>query len=134
MTVDCSWELQKAVYAALSGDGTLSGMVSGVFSHVPQDTVFPYIKFDSIRSLDWSSKSTSGVQVTLNLAVFSRGRGVKEALNIMAEIKRILGDSTLSMTGCTIVSLKFIESKATHLADGTTWLGNIVFNALVEKS
>ncbi len=43
MSVDSSWELQKAIYGALTGDSTLMAMITGVHDHVPQETAFPYV-------------------------------------------------------------------------------------------
>ncbi len=131
-TTDPVWELQKAVYTALGSDATLSAMISGVFSHVPQDTAFPYIKFDNVVAKDWSTKSSTGIQATLPIYVFSRGRGDKEALNILAEVKRILDDTTLSMTGCAMVSLKFSDSKVMQMNDGVTWQAVAGFKAMVQ--
>jgi hypothetical protein len=131
-TTDPVWEMQKAVYTALSGDATLTAMISGVFSHVPQDTAFPYIKFDNIIAKDWSTKSNLGIQATLPIHIFSRGRGDKEALNIAAEVKRVLDDAGLSMTGCTMVSLKFSDVKVSELSDGVTWQAVTGFRAMVQ--
>ena len=69
MTVDCLWELQKAVFTALDGDGTLSGLVTGVYSHVAQDTAFPYVKFADIKVTDWSTKSNSGIKGVFNTGI-----------------------------------------------------------------
>ena len=43
MSVDSSWELQKAIYGALTGDSALMAMITGVHDHVPQDTAYPYV-------------------------------------------------------------------------------------------
>jgi hypothetical protein len=134
MTTDCVWELQKAAYAALIGDATLSGMVTGTYSHVPQDTAFPYVKFETIRSSDWSTKTNAGIQATLVLSVFSKGRGAKESLNIIAEINRVLGSASLSMSGCSMVSISFMDSKIMQQDDGLTWKGSISFQVLIQKS
>ncbi len=131
---DCLWELQKAVFTALSGDGALSALVTGVYSHVPQDTAFPYIKFSDMGAQDWSTKTSSGIKSQLALDVFSRGRGSKESLAILKEVKRILADATLTMSGCTMVSMKFNGLGAKQLIDGLTWQGSIGFNVLVAES
>jgi hypothetical protein len=131
---DCLWELQKVVFTALSGDGALSALVTGVYSHVPQDTAFPYIKFSDMGGQDWSTKTSSGIKSQLVLDVFSRGRGSKESLAILKEVKRILNDATLTMSGCTMVSMKFNGSNAKQLIDGLTWQGSIGFNVLVAES
>lgn len=133
-TIDPVWELQKSLYSALSGDATLMAMISGVFSHVPQDTAFPYIKFDNISAKDWSTKSNIGIQASLPIFVFSQALGDKEVLNIMAEVKRILDDARLSMSGCTMVGLKFSDVRVSQLNDGVTWQAVGNFTAMVQVS
>ena len=131
---DCLWELQKAVFTALDGDVTLSGLVTGVYNHVPQDTAFPYVKFGKLSASDWSTKTNAGIRGEFNIDVFSQNRGSKEALAIMIEIKRILDGSALSMTGCSMISMKYNSTSVSHLGDGVTWQGNISFDSLIQES
>lgn len=131
MIIDCLWELQKAIFVALSGDGELSGLVSGVYSHVPQDATFPYVKIDSISAGDSSTLASRGIRGAISVLVLSRERGSKEALNIITEIKRILDRSSLSMTGCSMVSINYENSAVRQLNDGITWVGSISFDVFV---
>lgn len=134
MTVDCVWELQKAVFQALDNDSSLSALVTGVYNHVPQDTVYPYIKISSVEAVDWSTKTTSGIKSQLFLDVFSQSRGTKQTLDIIVEIKRVLDGVILSMTGCTMVSSKYTKTDVLQMSDGLTWQGRIGFSFLVQKN
>jgi len=131
---DCIWELQKAVFAALDGDGTLSALITGVYSHVPQDTAFPYIKFGDIAARNWSTNTSSGDEIKFNVEIFGRSRGAKEILEILKEVRRILDDASLAMTGCTMVSMKYNSADITQMPDGLTWHGIVSFDALIEEA
>lgn len=129
---DCLWQLQKAAYAALSADSNLNALVSGVFNNVPQGTEYPYVRFDDMRSEDWSTKSSSGIKATLAFDVYSHAYGSKEIMAITHEIRRVMEAAALAMTGCNLVSLKFDSLSSTQLIDGLTWHGRIGFNAMVQ--
>ena len=134
MTVDCLWELEKSVYTALDGDVTISGLVNGVYSHVEQGALCPYIKIKLVDALDWSTKTTTGIKSRIALDVFSQQRGNKEVHDILIEIKRVIDGASLSMSGCTMVSGKYLSSKVELMSDGLTWNGEILFGFLVQKN
>lgn len=130
---NCLLELQKAAVSELTGDATLMAMVTGVHSHVPQDTVFPYVAFSTMQASNWRTRTTDGIRATLTLKIFSRYRGSKEALDIIDQIKNVLDNNNASMTGCTMVSLRYNNSNAFQQADGLTWEGNISFHAVIQE-
>ncbi len=132
-TTNSLWEVQKAMYAALTGDVTLSALIHGVYSHTVQDTVFPYVKFGDISAHDWFAKNRNGIEAKIDIEVLSQGRGAKETFAIIAEIKRILNGSVLSLSGCTMISMLCNESQIGQLSDGLTWRGVATFNVLVEE-
>ena len=125
-------ELQKAIYSTLSGDATLGALISGVFSHVPQGTVFPYVVMGEGESQDYSTKTSTAEIITSELFVLSRERGAKETLDIMARVKELLHQVSLSLTGCTLVYLRFNTAEITQEKESLTWEGRLTFLALVE--
>ncbi|PIR39591.1 MAG: hypothetical protein COV35_03550 [Alphaproteobacteria bacterium CG11_big_fil_rev_8_21_14_0_20_39_49] len=133
MTVDCLWELQKAVYTALDNDATISAIVNGVYSHVVQGTSYPYIKINISEAVDWSTKTTIGIKARLSLETYSKERGNKETNDILTQIKQVLDGATLAMTGCTMISGRYVFSNSELMADGLTWKGNIAFDFLVQE-
>jgi len=60
MTSDVIFQLQKSVYTALTGDSTLTAMVTGIYEYVPQGTGFPYLVVNEITAADWSTKTSNG--------------------------------------------------------------------------
>ena len=90
MSADSSWELQQAIYTALTGDSALMAMITGVHDHVPQGAAFPYVTIGEAAAVDWRTVGHDGMELTLVLHVWSRERGRQEAKQVLAEIHRIL--------------------------------------------
>ena len=133
MSVDSSWELQKAVYAALTGDSALMAMITGVHDHVPQDTAFPYVTIGEGTALDWRTAGVLGAEVTLVLHVWSRSRGRREVKLIMIEIRRILDGAELTVPGHALVWMRFSLSQDELDPDGLTYHGITKFRAVTHE-
>ena len=128
----CEWELQKAVYAKLTGDAGLMNKVTGVYDHVPQGAVFPYIALWEMHSKDRSNVSETLTQLRIKLAVYARERGSKTVFDIMAVVKTLLHQAALSVTGYTLHSCCFSESELQQLPDGLTYSGKMEFSVYLE--
>ncbi len=134
MSADSSWELQQAIYTALTGDGALMAMITGVHDHVPQDTAFPYVTIGEASAVDWRTVGHDGMELTLVLHVWSRERGHKEAKQILAEIHRILNDAKLTVPGHVLVWLRYGFSQTVADNDGATYHGIARYKALTYKA
>ena len=126
MTADSSWELQKAVYTALTGDGALMAMITGVHDHVPQDTAFPYVTLGESTAVEIGR---GGVELTLVLHVWSRERGRRETKQILAEINRILNKADLTVPGFVLMWFFFEFSRTLLDSDGATYHGIARYSA-----
>lgn len=106
---DSSWNLQQAVYGLLtSGSSIASGKI---YDDVPErvekanapDTEFPYVQIGEVDAIsddtDNASARDDGTIETLTLHVWSRYRGQKEVKNIMQQIKDLLHDTQITVTG-----------------------------------
>ena len=133
MSGDSSWELQQAVYGALTGDSTLMAMITGVHDHVPQETAFPYVTMGESTTRDWRTGGVVGAEVTLVLHIWSRSRGRKQIKQIMSEIRRILEGATLTIAGHALVWLRFTSSQANQDPDGLTYHGITTFRAVTHE-
>ena len=129
MSADSSWELQQAVFTALTGDAPLMAMVQGVYDHVPQGAAFPYVTVGESSARPWRAVSLDGVETTLILHVWSRERGRKQAKQIMAEMHRILDDADLTLSGHVLVSISFEFSQTMLDADGVIYHGIARYHA-----
>ena len=133
MSADSSWELQKAIYSALTNDSALMAMITGVHDHVPQDTAFPYVTIGDSTALDWRMVGVVGAEITLLFHVWSRSRGRKEVKQIMVEIRRILDGANLTVPGHVLVRQRFEFSKTLLDSDGATYHGITRFKAVTHE-
>ena len=134
MSADSSWALQQAIYTALTGDGTLMAMITGVHDHVPQETAFPYVTIGEASAVAWRTVGADGMEVTLVMHAWSRSRGHREVKQIMAEIHRILHEANLTVPGHVLVWLRYGFSPAIADNDGATYHGIARYKALTYEA
>jgi|TARA_R110001592_G_scaffold58288_1_gene176724 hypothetical protein len=131
---DHSLELQKSIFNRLDGDSTLQNLITDVYDFVPENTAFPYVKVGEETSLDNGTKTLQGNEHTLVIHTFSRYRGSKEVKEIMSRIYALLHESSLSVTGASLVNLRFEFSDVIKENDGFTSHGLQRFRAVVYDS
>jgi|TARA_S200002703_G_C3664964_1_gene204171 hypothetical protein len=131
---DHSLGLQKTVFDALDGDGTLQSLVTDVFDFVPENTAFPYVKIGEETAVDNGTKTLQGNEHTLVIHTFSRYRGSKEAKEIMSRIYALLHESSLTVSGASLVNLRFEFSDIIKENDGLTTHGLQRFRAMIFDS
>lgn len=128
---DHSLELQKSIFNRLDGDSTLQNLVTDVYDFVPENTAFPYVKVGEETSLDNGTKTLQGNEHTLVIHSFSRYRGSKQIKEIMSRIYALLHESSLSVSGASLVNLRFEFSDVIKENDGLTSHGLQRFRAVV---
>ena len=131
---DHSLALQKTIFDALDGDSTLQSLVTDVFDFVPESTAFPYVKVGEETSVDNGTKTLQGNDHTLVIHTFSRYRGSKETKEIMSRIYALLHESSLTVSGASLVNLRFEFSDIIKENDGLTTHGLQRFRAMVFDS
>ena len=131
---DHSLGLQKTVFDALDGDSTLQSLVTDVFDFVPENTAFPYVKVGEETAVDNGTKTLQGNEHTLVIHTFSRYRGSKETKEIMSRIYALLHESSLTISGASLVNLRFEFSDVIKENDGLTTHGIQRFRARVFDS
>lgn len=136
MTVH-SWELQKTVFSALNSGNITdyeSTSITGVFDDVPQGTAYPYIVVGEETAIDVSSKDKDIFEHTLTVHVWSQYRGRRDIKVIMKQVHDILHDSSLTVSGGSMVNMRQ-EFQTTLLeGDGITRHGVIRFRAVVSDT
>lgn len=129
---DASWELQVAILAALKGDSPPSIASGRIYDRVPDaasgatapDSAFPYVQIGEMDSLpddvDAASGRDDGEMETLTLHIWSRYQGQKEVKQIMQQIKDVLHNVPLSVSGRSS-ALCWVRSRRSFLdPDGKT--------------
>lgn len=104
-------ETQKAVYAVLSADPTLTTLLGGVgrvFDHVPDNTAYPYVTISMFPFNDRGSYTTEGVTVEFQISAWVRGasRGSLAVQSIQKRIDELIHKANLSITGWKIITLR----------------------------
>ena len=100
-------ELQKAIFEALGANGALAAMIGArIFDHAPANAAFPYITFGRTSVYDWSTATESGAEQLFTLHAWSKGKGKKEALEIMELARQSLHDAPLELEGHSLVNLR----------------------------
>lgn len=134
MSVFSHYPLQKALYQTLSSDSSLMALVTGIFDHVPQAAVMPYITLGNAAGHDWSSKTSQGMEQQPVIHIWSRNGGRKETALIMERIHTLLHDAAITVVGQNLVSLRFVSSDIMLKDDGYTYQGQMRFRALLEAA
>lgn len=128
------FSLQKALYETLTGDVTLMDLITDIYDRVPDAADFPYVTVGSLRARDWSSKTHTGMEYTVQINVWSREGGRKESADIMGRIYTLLHDQPLTVEGQTLISIRFVSSDILLEKDGWSYHGILQFTALLQDS
>jgi len=113
------WPLQQAVYAKLTADTTLMGLVSGVYDEVPEDVEFPYVTLGSITELPDDAHDRQGLTAQVVLHIWSKYRGYAEAARILAAMDQVLDRKPLAVDGFTDVSIAQAQHQSMRDSDPT---------------
>ena len=126
------FELQKTIYAALSGDNNLTSVLgASVHDEVPQGSSYPIVQIGEDTALDYGVKGENGSEVTIMIHVWSRYTGSSEVKNIMDRVHTLLHDSSLSVTGFNLVNMRFEFSDIIRDPDGVTRHGVMRLRAVM---
>jgi len=91
--------VQGAVYAVLTGDAVLRGMVSGVYDEVPERAAPPYIRIGEAYEIPDNAHGVLGRQTIVTVHIWSRQRGFSEATAIADRVSAVLDHQPLSVPG-----------------------------------
>lgn len=129
-----AYELQKALYAALTSNAPLTGMLGGakIYDDVPRGASLPYITFGQSTLRDWSTGTEPGYEHLITLHVWSRVNGEREAHQIMSAIRDCLHDVALTVAAHRLVNLRFEFSDMLRDSDGETIHGIVRYRAVTE--
>ena len=131
---DYASALQQTVFTALDQSSTLQNLVTDVYDFVPESTAFPYVKIGEQTMVDDGTKDKKGSNFTLEVHTFSRYRGSVEIKNIMSVVYDILHESSLSVSGASLVNMRFEFSDIIKENDGLTTHGVQRFRVFVLSS
>lgn len=91
--------VQAAVLQRLKGDATLSGLITGVYDYLPEETPFPYVMVGEATEVPGNAHDRYGRETVVTLHVWSQYRGYAQALKIGARVTALLDHQPLTITG-----------------------------------
>lgn len=126
--------LRAAIHDALVADSALNAVLGGprVYDDVPSGAAFPYVTLGECRILDYSTDTLPGEEHQLTLHAWSRQGGHSEAHEIAGALLQALDDAPLTLSGYTLVNLRFALADIRREADGRTYHAVVRFRAVTE--
>ena len=101
---------------------------------MPEETSYPYVVIGEETAIDSSAKDKDIFEHTLTIHIWSQYRGRRDIKEIMEQVHDTLHDSSLSVTGASMVNMRQ-EFQTTLLeGDGITRHGVMRFRAVVSDS
>lgn len=133
------FEVQKALYTALNGDGTVSGLVNAVYDFAPQVSdggsggAFPYIEVGTILFNEMDTKTRNGFDFACRIHTRSRSNSAKETKDIQSAIYDVLHLQGLSVTGYNTILMRRETSDVMRAPDGS-FHGVCEYRGLIDKT
>lgn len=131
---DPSLPLQDALIKALRAEGVLPIVGERVYDQVQSKPTYPYVSLGDGQVLPDKAECIDGVEVSLQIDVWSRGVGYVEAKQIGAAIIEVLDDQPLTVDGFNVTVFELSDAQYLRDPDGLTRHGAITFRALLESS
>lgn len=120
--------MKTAIYAICIGDQTLVNLIAKrVYTFVPQQTLFPYIRIGVIVGGDGGTKTSPGQTLTVPFDVFSREKGDLELDKIMRRIINLFHEKEPKIEAGVVSICRFISSTIQQDSDGITRHGVVRF-------
>ena len=130
MSVD-QFQLQTATYTALNVSAITTTLSCGVYDEVIEGNTYPFITLGEETTIDYSTKTATGGETTINIHIWSQYKGSKQTKEIMDKVHDLLHDSNLSVTGFNLINLRFEYSDIMRDPDGITRHGVMRFRAII---
>lgn len=140
MNGDLGLEVQAAIFATITTDPTIKGMVDcRVYDHVPQDAApqaedFPFIQIGDATFSDWGDKSEPGQTGTFPMNIYSRTRDNEELLKIRRQCVNLLHQKPTPMEQGQMVLCRFEYSNVRMLSDGVTRQTSLRFRIITSEN
>lgn len=132
MSNSLMWKIQKSLYNILGNDINLSALVSGVFTHVPQNASFPYVKMGSFVESELSNKAGKITKISFSLLAFSQKRSLEEILDIVSISKNLLDNPIVIIEDFSLVRIDHLKTEIDMLQDGVTWSAVLSFELILQ--
>lgn len=118
--MSAQWEVQKALYTALSTDSAFMTKIgSRLFDEPQTNETYPYVQIGYMNEQRWNRLTNKGFEITATINIYTKaGRlGFKPAKEILVEMNRVLNQKVFAMTGYKMVQCYFDYSDNNRIDD-----------------
>jgi hypothetical protein len=127
-------ELQGVIVQTLRADPAVTALVAQrIYDRVPEDSPFPYIAYGPSDSVEADAECIPGVDISVQIDVWSRAVGYPEAKRIAAAVRAALHDADLVLAENALVTIQHRQTINQRDPDGLTSHSFLMFAAYVEQ-
>jgi hypothetical protein len=111
--MSAQWEVQKALYTALSADSAFMNKIgSRLYDEPPTNETFPYVTIGYMIENKYNRFNNEGYEISARLDIYTKsGRlGYKPAKEILVEMNRILNLKRFNLTGFNMIQCYYETS------------------------
>jgi hypothetical protein len=139
MSDDATHELQVAIVSRLKADADVSALIAGrVYDVVPAGSdgsaIFPYVSFGPTQDLPEDFDCVDASEIIIQLDVWSRDPGFREARRISKSVCASLDGAELSINDNALVYFEYDGRRDLRDPDGLTSHSVLTFRAGVENT
>jgi hypothetical protein len=126
-------QAQKAIYEALTGYAPLMAMVTGIYDHVNQCTVYPYVVIGEDAASEWDTDTEIGTDSLITIHTWSEYKGRQQTKEIQEAIYEVLHRAELTIHDAIFYGLDWQFSDSFLEPDGETRHGVMRFRLLYDS-
>ena len=129
-----SFELQVAIVARLKTTAAVTAFVGNrVYDDVPTKPVFPYITVGEGDETSDDADCIDGLEISLDIDVWSRAVGFPEAKRISDEVRKALKTPDLTIPTNAMVYFRHRQTRFLRDPDGLTSHAVMTFEGFAEE-
>ena len=119
--------VQDAVLASINNNENIKNNVSGVFTHVPANSKFPYIVLGKMELKDKSCKTNNYFDAYINIMIYSKDRNYKMLFSLVDEVRNSISIENFTKAGFAVFSLVYMSCEIEQKQDGVTSIANLKY-------
>jgi len=124
--------VQAALLGALKAHPVLPTLVTGIYDGPPPRAKYPYIVVSDSVSIDWSTKTVRGREVSLTVTLWDEARGPNGMHDTMSLIEDAVQAMPTILSGWQITTINFVRSRILRTNAGP-WSGLVEHRARVTE-
>lgn len=135
-----AYQLQIAVFNALSDDSAVSSLVKGIYDNPSQvadpsdNSEFPFITISDSTLQPWDTDTERGDDAVVTVHVWSRASHALETKQIQDAIYNVLHRGTIVISGSVFIGSDYISQTVERDPDGITRHGVQDFRIVYEEA